>query len=143
MAGTPCRSGRNWWTGTASPGLTRASNVTFAVCVELNRRSMRILRLIREPGDKRTGTFTSGIVSLVGAWAIALFFTRWKHAGENIAEVLKQRAHELPNANPREHRIELVFQIWKRAVAFGIGGAILKTKGPMRFVRRRQTAEAA
>ena len=58
--------------------------------------SMRILRLIREPGDKRTGTFTSGIVSMVGAWTIALFFTGWKHAGENIAEVLKQRARELP-----------------------------------------------
>lgn len=58
--------------------------------------SMRILRLIREPGDKRTGTFTSGIVSLVNAWTIALFFTGRKHAGENIAEVLKQRAHELP-----------------------------------------------
>jgi hypothetical protein len=58
--------------------------------------NMRILRLIREPGDKRTGTFTSGIVSLVGAWTIALFFTGRKHAGENIAEVLKQRAHELP-----------------------------------------------
>src|SRR5216683_2041933 len=58
--------------------------------------SMRILRLTREPGDKRTGTFTSGIVSIVGAWTIALFFTGWKHAGENIAEVLKQRQRELP-----------------------------------------------
>ncbi len=58
--------------------------------------SMRILRLTREPGDKRTGTFTSGIVSMVGAWTIALFFTGWKHAGENLAEVLKQRARELP-----------------------------------------------
>jgi transposase len=58
--------------------------------------SMRILRMTREPGDKRTGTFTSGIVSLVGAWTIALFFTGWKHAGENIADVLKQRARELP-----------------------------------------------
>ena len=57
---------------------------------------MRILRLAREPGDKRTGTFTSGIVSVVGAWTIALFFTGWKHAGENLAEVLKQRARELP-----------------------------------------------
>jgi transposase len=57
---------------------------------------MRILRLTREPGDKRTGTFTSGIVSMVGAWTIALFFTGWKHAGENLAEVLKQRARELP-----------------------------------------------
>ena len=57
---------------------------------------MRILRLIREPDDKRTGTFTSGIVSLVGPWTIALFFTGRQHAGENIAEVLKQRAHGLP-----------------------------------------------
>jgi transposase len=57
---------------------------------------MRILRLTREPGDPRTGTFTSGIVSMVGAWTIALFFTGWKHAGENLAEVLKQRARELP-----------------------------------------------
>ena len=57
---------------------------------------MRILRLAREPGDKRTGTFTSGIVSIVGAWTIALFFTGWKHAGENLGEVLKQRARELP-----------------------------------------------
>src|SRR6202171_752748 len=57
---------------------------------------MRILRLTREPGDKRTGTFTSGIVSLVGAWTISLFFTGWKHAGENLAEVLKQRARGLP-----------------------------------------------
>jgi transposase len=57
---------------------------------------MRILRLVREPGDKRTGTFTSGIVSMVGVWRIALYFTGWKHAGENLAEVLKQRARELP-----------------------------------------------
>jgi transposase len=57
---------------------------------------MRILRLAREPGDKRTGTFTTGIVSMMGAWTIALFFTGWKHAGENLAEVLKQRARELP-----------------------------------------------
>ena len=57
---------------------------------------MRILRLVREPGDKRTGTFTSGIVSMVGAWTVALFFTGWKHAGENLADVLKQRARELP-----------------------------------------------
>ena len=27
---------------------------------------------------------------------IALFFTGWKHAGENLADVLKQRAGELP-----------------------------------------------
>jgi transposase len=57
---------------------------------------MRILRLVREPGDQRTGTFTSGIVSRVGVWTIALFFTGGKHAGENLAAVLRQRARELP-----------------------------------------------
>jgi len=56
---------------------------------------MRILHLAREPGDKRTGTFTSGIVSILGVHKIALFFTGWKHAGENLATVLKQRAREL------------------------------------------------
>jgi len=57
---------------------------------------MRILRLNREPGDKRTGTFTTGIISVVGVSRIALYFTGWKHAGENIAEVLKQRDDGLP-----------------------------------------------
>jgi transposase len=57
---------------------------------------MRILRLVREPGDQRTGIFTSGIISIVGVCRIALYFTGPKHAGENIAEVLKQRARELP-----------------------------------------------
>ena len=65
---------------------------------------MRILHLTREPGDKRTGTFTSGIVSMVGAWTIALFFTGWKHAGENLAEVLKQRAQRTAGADPDVRR---------------------------------------
>ena len=58
--------------------------------------SMRVLRLAREPGDRRTGIFTSGVVSIVGRWRIALYFTGWKHAGENLADVLKRRARELP-----------------------------------------------
>ena len=53
---------------------------------------MRILRLAREPSDKRTGIFTSGIVSLWRNRKIALFFTGRQHAGENLAEVLKRRA---------------------------------------------------
>jgi transposase len=57
---------------------------------------MRILRLAREPSDKRTGTFTTGIISVVGTRRIALYFTGWKHAGENIAEVLKLRDDQLP-----------------------------------------------
>lgn len=52
---------------------------------------MRILRLAREPADTRTGIFTSGIVSLGPGWKIALYFSGAKHAGENLAELLKRR----------------------------------------------------
>jgi transposase len=51
---------------------------------------------VQEPGTKaRTGVFTSGIVSTSEGRTIALFFTGRKHAGENLAEVLKKRAIEL------------------------------------------------
>ena len=53
---------------------------------------MRVLKLEREPGDKRTGVFTSGIVSTAQGRKIALYFTGRQHAGENLADVLKQRA---------------------------------------------------
>ena len=56
---------------------------------------MRILKLVHNTDDGRTGTFTSGIVSLWREWRIALYFTGWKHAGENLADVLKRRAAEL------------------------------------------------
>lgn len=59
--------------------------------------SMRVLSLIRNRGTdtevspERTGVFTSGIVSIRGGHRIALFFTGRKHAGENLADVLKRR----------------------------------------------------
>jgi len=56
--------------------------------------SMRILRFVRDAADKRTGIFTSGIVAVAGGREVALFFTGRKHAGENLADVLKRRAHE-------------------------------------------------
>jgi transposase len=58
--------------------------------------SMCVLRLAREPSDERAGVFTSGIVSTGQGWKIALYFTGRQHVGENIAEVLKRRAVELP-----------------------------------------------
>ena len=58
--------------------------------------SMRVLRLERDPSDERTGVFTSGIVSTSEGRKIALYFTGSKHAGENLADVLKQRSAELP-----------------------------------------------
>ena len=43
-------------------------------------------------GPKRTGIFTTSIVSQVGPHPVALFFTGHKHAGENLDQLLQRRA---------------------------------------------------
>jgi transposase len=61
--------------------------------------SMKVLslrRIIIEEAGERTGIFTSGVVSTTEGRKIALFFTGRQHAGENLADVLKRRAAELP-----------------------------------------------
>jgi transposase len=61
--------------------------------------SMKVLALRKamvEEAGERTGIFTSGVVSTAEGRKIALFFTGRQHAGENLAEVLKRRATELP-----------------------------------------------
>jgi transposase len=60
--------------------------------------SMRVLSLDRGAASdvdlaaERTGVFTSGIISIGEGYRIGLYFTGRKHAGENLAGVLKQRA---------------------------------------------------
>src|ERR1039458_4235766 len=60
--------------------------------------SMRVLSLDRDAASdadiaaERTGVFTSGIVSIGEGHRIGLYFTGRKHAGENLADVFKQRA---------------------------------------------------
>ena len=56
----------------------------------------RILALQRETPADRSGVFTTGIVATAQGHKITLFFSGDKHAGENLADVLKQRAAELP-----------------------------------------------
>lgn len=58
---------------------------------------MPVLALEREARDppERKGVFTSGIVATQAGRRIALFFTSHRHAGENLASVLAQRAREL------------------------------------------------
>jgi transposase len=60
--------------------------------------SMRVLSLDRDTdiSPERTGVFTSGLIWLVQKRRIALYFTGCKHAGENLAEVLKLRSPDLP-----------------------------------------------
>src|SRR5579872_4524012 len=61
--------------------------------------SMRVLSLNRDAASdadiaaERTGVFTTGIASTVEEGCrIGLYFTGRKHAGENLADVLKRRA---------------------------------------------------
>jgi transposase len=56
---------------------------------------MRVLSMVREASDDRTGTFTSGIVSTQEGRQIALYFTGRQHAGENLRDVLAHRAQAL------------------------------------------------
>jgi transposase len=49
----------------------------------------------RDPPE-RTGLFTSGVVAISGGVRIALFISGHQHAGENLVNVLRQRAADLP-----------------------------------------------
>jgi transposase len=60
-----------------------------------NPRRSESAETAEEEDSERTGIFTSGIVSTRAGQKIALFFTGRKHAGENLATVLAQRAQEL------------------------------------------------
>jgi hypothetical protein len=43
----------------------------------------------------RTGTFTTNVLAEVAQHPVALYFTGWQHAGENLAAVLQQRSTDL------------------------------------------------
>ena len=58
--------------------------------------AMRILALKRETAAERSGVFTTGIVSTAQGRKMILFFSGDKHAGENLADVLRKRATGLP-----------------------------------------------
>jgi transposase len=49
-----------------------------------------------DDAEKRRGLYTSGVVALRDGHRVALFFSGHRHAGENLARVLKHRAEELP-----------------------------------------------
>jgi hypothetical protein len=50
---------------------------------------MKILAAAED--GERSGTFTTGVLSVTDEQKIALFFTGHKHAGENMADLLKER----------------------------------------------------
>lgn len=90
--------------------LAEAAQPIFATLVALaanapllhhDDTTMRILDLRRagaaaaEIDPRRKGTFTSNVLAEVEQHPVALYFTGWQHAGENLAAVLRQRAVDL------------------------------------------------
>ena len=77
----------------AAQGEVLHNDDTTAVILE-TIRERRMRERNGDAGDpaERTGTFTTGIVSLVQGRKIALFFTGHQHAGENLREVLLKRS---------------------------------------------------
>jgi len=63
--------------------------------VHLDDTTMKILLAINER-EGRSGTFTTGVLSVNGGRKIALFFTGHKHAGENLTDLLAKRHTGLP-----------------------------------------------
>jgi transposase len=62
----------------------------------MGKRRAALLAKGKLPDPERTGLFTTAIIAFVATiGTIALFFTGRKHGGENLAELLRQRAAEL------------------------------------------------
>lgn len=79
--------------------ITQAANSPL---IHQDDTTMRILDL-RRPGSatatqmdpQRKGTFTSNLLAYVESRPVALYFTGWQHAGENLRDLLRQRSAHL------------------------------------------------
>jgi transposase len=79
----------------AAQGAVLHNDDTTMKVLQLSREQ-RAAALACDDAEERTGVFTSGIVATAAGVKIALFFTGVRHAGENLATVLAQRAASLP-----------------------------------------------
>ncbi len=74
-------------------------DTTVKILERMGKRAAQ-LALEEANSDKktpsRTGLFTSGVVATCGGQRVALFFSGNKHAGENLLDVLRHRAADLP-----------------------------------------------
>ena len=72
-------------------------DTTVKILELMGERSRQEARASAEDdADGRRGLYTSGVVALRDGHRVALFFSGHRHAGENLAQVLKHRAAELP-----------------------------------------------
>jgi transposase len=91
--------------------------------------TMRIVDLQREPGDTRTGIFTTGIVACEEDWQIALYFTGTHHAGENLAKVLE---HRQPGLDPPKQMCDALERNLPASIVTMLGNCL--THGRRKFV---------
>lgn len=76
-------------------------DTTVKILELMGKRASRCSAELRESapknkdGSTRKGLYTSGIVSTQGGRRIALYFSGRQHAGENLADLLRQRDDEL------------------------------------------------
>ena len=85
--------------------------------VHNDNTGMRILQMVRRGDDGRTGTFTSGIVSISGGWNIALYFSGWKLSATSVN-------WRLPCARQLPSRVSISFGEFRdNASHIWIGGA--------------------
>jgi transposase len=90
----------------AQGDLLHNDDTTARILESMGQRREKALRDLDPAADEspaaprgdpqRTGMFTTNILAESGSHRIALYFTGGRHAGENLNEVLRQRAAELP-----------------------------------------------
>lgn len=61
----------------------------------MGERRAELVKNGKLPDPERTGLFTTGVVADTSDGTVALFFTGRQYAGENLADVLAERAQEL------------------------------------------------
>ena len=83
----------------AQGDVVHTDDTTVKILELMGQRRSETLASAKEEAngaDERTGLFTSGVVALRDGQRVALFFSGHRHAGENLTQVLKLRASELP-----------------------------------------------
>lgn len=63
---------------------------------DTTNRILDLKKKLKEEGGKRTGIYTTGVVSKIKEKTINLFFTGNRHAGENLDRILENRPGDLP-----------------------------------------------
>ncbi|MCK5486264.1 MAG: IS66 family transposase [Desulfobacterales bacterium] len=76
--------------------IKEAGTGQIAYIDDTGNRILDLKKKLKEEKSKRTGIYTTGIVSKVKDKTINLFFTGNRHAGENFDRILETRPDDLP-----------------------------------------------